>query len=97
MPVSDPLSRSPSGQLRARGLGLPLPGTPGPLNAITDVPGVAVGTTTLSETHVRNAIDGATSGPVPEGSVGGGTGMICYEYKGGANTAKPPITWNKRV
>lgn len=30
---------------RARALGLPLPGTPGPLNAITDVPGVEVGTT----------------------------------------------------
>ena len=32
---------------RARDLGLPLPGQPGPLNAITDVPGVAVGFTTL--------------------------------------------------
>jgi len=32
---------------RARALGLPLPGTPGPLNAITDVPGVEVGTTEL--------------------------------------------------
>lgn len=29
---------------RARDLGLPLPGTPGPLNAITDVPGIEVGT-----------------------------------------------------
>ncbi|WP_131742142.1 DmpA family aminopeptidase [Actinomadura roseirufa] len=32
---------------RARTFGLPLPGTPGPLNAITDVPGVEVGVTTL--------------------------------------------------
>jgi D-aminopeptidase len=32
---------------RARDLGIPLEGTPGPLNAITDVPGVAVGHTTL--------------------------------------------------
>ncbi|WP_146346352.1 DmpA family aminopeptidase [Phaeobacter marinintestinus] len=32
---------------RARDLGLPLPGDPGPLNAITDVPGVEVGTTEL--------------------------------------------------
>ena len=32
---------------RARGLGLPLPGTPGRLNSITDVPGVEVGMTTL--------------------------------------------------
>ena len=32
---------------RARDIGIPLEGTPGPLNAITDVPGVAVGHTTL--------------------------------------------------
>jgi L-aminopeptidase/D-esterase-like protein len=34
---------------RARDLGLPLPGTPGPFNAITDVPGVEVGFTTLTD------------------------------------------------
>ncbi len=32
---------------RARDLGLPFPGTPGPLNAITDVPGVMVGYSTI--------------------------------------------------
>ena len=32
---------------RARDLGIPLDGTPGPLNAITDIPGVEVGMTTL--------------------------------------------------
>jgi D-aminopeptidase len=37
------------GRPRARGLGLSLPGRPGPLNAITDVPGVEVGTVTLVE------------------------------------------------
>lgn len=36
---------------------------------------------------VAHALDTATSGPVPEGSVGGGTGMICYEFKGGTGTA----------
>lgn len=34
---------------RARELGIPFPGTPGPLNAITDVAGLAVGSTTLIE------------------------------------------------
>jgi D-aminopeptidase len=34
---------------RARDLGLPFPGTPGPMNAITDVPGVAVGFCTLTD------------------------------------------------
>lgn len=36
-----------SKKLRARELGLPLPGTPGPHNAITDVPGVEVGFSTI--------------------------------------------------
>jgi D-aminopeptidase len=37
--------------------------------------------------HVFAAIDSATAGPVPEGNVGGGTGMICYEFKCGTGTA----------
>lgn len=186
---------------RARELGLPLQGTPGPLNAITDVPGLSVGLTTLisgegehairtgvtailprpradllhpcwagsfsmngngeltgchwvqeagwfngpivitntcslgiahhavarwmirefpskmgetqwplpvvgetfdgwlndiagqhvTEAHVLDALDGASSGPVPEGNVGGGTGMISYEFKGGTGTASRVI------
>ena len=32
---------------------------------------------------VAAAIDGARSGPVPEGAVGGGTGMVAYQFKGG--------------
>lgn len=37
--------------------------------------------------HVFQALEGATSGPVAEGNVGGGTGMICHEFKGGIGTA----------
>lgn len=37
--------------------------------------------------HVWSAIDGATGGPVAEGCVGGGTGMICHEFKGGIGTS----------
>ena len=37
--------------------------------------------------HVFEALDSASSGPVEEGSVGGGTGMICHEFKGGIGTA----------
>jgi len=37
--------------------------------------------------HVEAALDAAAPGPVAEGSVGGGTGMNCYEYKGGNGTA----------
>lgn len=186
----------PVSKPRARDLGLPFPGTPGPMNAITDVPGVKVGFTTLNDpakgirtgvtailprgndptpkpvwaghyalngngemtgTHWINdagyfigpvcitnthsvgmvhhgatrwmidtyaeyfrdehawampvvaetydgvlndicgqhvtdrdaisALNAATSGPVAEGSVGGGNGMICYEFKGGTGTS----------
>ncbi|TKD11960.1 P1 family peptidase [Polyangium fumosum] len=41
----------------------------------------------LTEEHVREAISAARSGPVEEGAVGGGTGMLCYEFKGGIGTA----------
>lgn len=41
----------------------------------------------VKENHVFEALDGAMSGPVAEGNVGGGTGMVCYEFKGGIGTA----------
>jgi L-aminopeptidase/D-esterase-like protein len=37
--------------------------------------------------HVVQALDGATSGRVQEGNVGGGTGMICFGFKGGIGTS----------
>lgn len=186
---------------RARDLGLPFPGTPGPFNAITDVPGVLVGFTTLTDPainmrtgvtaiipraesgsprpvwagfhtlngngemtgvhwvndagyfvgpicitnthgvgaahtgatewmiqtyaahfqdehawampivaetydgslndinamfvkpeHAAAALNAAKSGPVAEGSTGGGNGMICYDFKGGTGTASRQIT-----
>ena len=194
---SDYWKATPSGKVRARGLGLPLPGTPGPLNAITDVAGVEVGYTTLIEGqsvrtgvtailprgrtgagvpchagyhafngngemtgtiwieeagelqtpvtitntascgttrdatlkwmvengigtgqdwglpvaaetydgylndingfhvkdhHVFAALDNAASGPLELGSVGGGTGMMTYEFKGGSGSASRQVT-----
>ncbi len=46
--------------------------------------------------HIRpqdvfSAIDTATSGPVPEGCVGAGTGMICCDFKGGIGTSSRVI------
>jgi len=192
MSGQSPHQVTPSGKPRARSLGVPFGGTPGPWNAITDVPGVEVGYTTLirgssvrtgvtaihprgaagagdpvaagffsqngngemtgvswiaesgtfggpvaiTNTHavgiahaaivawaVRHhprladawllpvaaetwdgylndintphvteqacldALQGAAPGPIEEGSVGGGTGMNCYEFKGGSGTA----------
>ena len=194
----DPHLRTPAGKPRARSLGIPVPGTPGRWNAITDVPGVEVGSVTLIEgdgvrtgvtaihprgrsapgdpcaagfhsqngngemtgvswieesgtmagpvaltnTHavgvahagivrwtverhpelaeawllpvaaetwdgylndingghvteeiVVRALDGARSGPLEEGSVGGGTGMNCYEFKGGSGTASRVVRY----
>jgi L-aminopeptidase/D-esterase-like protein len=181
-------------QTRARDLGVPFPGTPGPLNAITDVPGVQVGVTTLiagpkvrtgvtavlprgrearepafagwfslngngemtgtawveesgllegpifitnthsvgvvrdaaikwairaktaqawslpvvaetwdgrlndingfhvNDEHVFAALESARGGPVPEGNVGGGTGMVCYGFKCGTGSASRVAT-----
>jgi len=191
-----PHAATPSGKPRARSLGIPFDGTPGPWNAITDVPGVEIGYATLirgtsvrtgvtaihprgaagagdpvaagffsqngngemtgvswinesgtfggpvaiTNTHavgiahaaivawaVRHhphladlwllpvaaetwdgylndinsphvterdgldALQGATGGPVEEGSLGGGTGMICYQFKGGNGTASRQV------
>ena len=41
----------------------------------------------LTETHVYEALNSASGGPVVEGCVGGGTGMICHDFKGGIGTA----------
>jgi len=41
--------------------------------------------------HVRAAIASAAAGPVAEGGVGGGTGMVCHEFKGGIGTASRVI------
>jgi D-aminopeptidase len=41
----------------------------------------------LTDEHVWQAIAGAKSGPVAEGVVGGGVGMVCYDFKSGIGTA----------
>ena len=193
----DPHLTTPSGKPRARAIGISFDGTPGPWNAITDVPGLEVGYSTLIEgdsvrtgvtaihprgrddpadpcaagfhslngngemtglswigesgtmagpiaitnTHAVGiahsavvqwtvkhhpavaegwllpvaaetwdgylndingghvtesvataAIESAAPGPIEEGSVGGGTGMMCYQYKGGSGTASRLVT-----
>jgi D-aminopeptidase len=41
----------------------------------------------ITPEHVFHALETAQSGPVAEGNVGGGTGMICNEFKGGTGTS----------
>lgn len=41
----------------------------------------------VKKEHVFEALNGAASGPVAEGAVGGGTGMVCNQFKGGIGTS----------
>ncbi|WP_370737184.1 DmpA family aminopeptidase [Mycolicibacterium aurum] len=210
MTPTDFATHTADGRPRARGAGIPLPGTPGPLNALTDVAGVQVGMTTLIEgqgplvvgqgpvrtgvtailprgragvgqpcaagwyslngngemtgttwidevgsfnvpvvlsnthavgachtgvvqwanrvaprlarqwllpvcaetwdgylndingghvhpAHVEAALDAASGGPVGEGSLGGGTGMNCYDFKGGNGTSSRLVPYGART
>jgi D-aminopeptidase len=45
----------------------------------------------VSEADVVKALDAASSGPVPEGTVGAGTGMVSYGFKGGIGTSSRVI------
>ena len=47
--------------------------------------------------HAFHAIDSATSGPVQEGNVGGGMGMVCNEFKGGIGTSSRKIETKLRA
>ena len=46
----------------------------------------------VTKDHVYQAIESARSGPVAEGNVGGGTGMICHEFKGGIGSASRMVS-----
>ena len=50
--------------------------------ALNDINGFHV-----TKQHVFQALDSARGGPVAEGNVGGGTGMICNQFKGGIGTS----------
>ena len=45
----------------------------------------------VTKEHVIDALESAKSGPVDEGNVGGGTGMICHQFKGGIGTASRQV------
>lgn len=50
----------------------------------------------VSKADAHAAIAGARVGPVPEGNVGGGTGMTCHQFKGGTGTSSRRITVSGR-
>ena len=70
---------TPSGLIRARGLGIPFDGEPGPFNAITDVEGVEVGYETLIRGDGRLVVG---EGPVR-------TGVTAILPRGRAGAAVP--------
>lgn len=47
--------------------------------------------------HAFSALDKAKNGPVEEGNVGGGTGMICHGFKGGIGTSSRVLEVGKRT
>jgi D-aminopeptidase len=51
----------------------------------------------VTEADALAALDTAAAGAVAEGNVGGGTGMICYEFKGGTGTASRQVTLPDRT
>jgi len=50
----------------------------------------------VKKRHVFAALDNASSGPVSEGNVGSGTGMICFDFKGGIGTASRKVQVHKQ-
>lgn len=59
---------------------------------LNDINGQHVG-----EEHVLLALSNAKGGTVAEGNTGGGTGMICYEFKGGTGTSSRKIELGGRT
>lgn len=86
----DPRAYSPSGQPRARGLGIPFAGTPGQWNAITDVPGVEVGYTTLiSGSDVRTGVTAIH----PRGASGAGDPCAAGYHNQNGNGEMTGVSW----
>jgi len=50
----------------------------------------------ISKDDAKTAINSAASGPIDEGSVGGGTGMNCYQYKGGSGTSSRVVNYSDK-
>ncbi|MBS1905957.1 MAG: P1 family peptidase [Actinobacteria bacterium] len=68
-------SPQPEARVRARDLGVAFDGEPGVLDAITDVPGLEVGFTTLIEGEGAHAVRSGVTAILPRGS--DGVGVAC--------------------
>jgi len=79
----------PTAAPRARDLGIPFDGTPGPANAITDVPGVEVGYVTLSAGEVQTGVTAI----LPRGRSGVGTACAAATYSLNGNGELTGRSW----
>lgn len=50
----------------------------------------------VTEADALLALESASGGALAEGNVGGGTGMICYEFKGGTGTSSRELSMDNR-
>src|SRR5256884_5318351 len=80
----------PGGKPRARALGIPFGGRPGPLNAITDVPGVEVGYTTLIE---GSAVRTGVTAIHPRGPGGTGDPVAAGFHSQNGNGEMTGVSW----
>lgn len=85
-----PHAATPAGKPRARSLGIPFRGTPGRWNAITDVPGVEVGYTTLIQGEsVRTGVTAIH----PRGRAGAGDPVAAGFFSQNGNGEMTGISW----
>jgi D-aminopeptidase len=88
--LSGPHAATPSGKPRARSLGIPFSGRPGPWNAITDVPGVEVGYTTLIRgTSVRTGVTAIH----PRGAAGAADPVAAGFFSQNGNGEMTGVSW----
>lgn len=87
---ADPRRATPTGKRRARGLGIPFEGRPGPWNAITDVPGVEVGYTTLVRgSDVRTGVTAIH----PRGRANPGDPCVAGYHSQNGNGEMTGVSW----
>ena len=85
-----PHAATPAGKPRARSLGIPFGGTPGRWNAITDVPGVEVGYTTLIKgSSVRTGVTAIH----PRGPAGTGDPVAAGFHSQNGNGEMTGVSW----
>jgi D-aminopeptidase len=89
---------TPSGWTRARGLGLPLPGKPGPANAITDVAGLEVGYCTLVDgegplVRGQGPVRTGVTAILPRGRSGAGASVAAGSFALNGNGELTGLAW----